>query len=503
MLYSCANIVPPEGGKKDETAPVLLSIAPADSSLNLKPSKIVLHFNEYVEVKDLEKNMQLSPLLPFPPTVMSYGKRVEIKIQDTLLQANTTYGIALGDAIVDNHEGNPLKNFTYLFSTGAYFDSLELHGRVFDAATGLPDTAALITLYTADENDTAVVRKKPMYAVKADPSGNFTFRSLPDKAFRLYAVQDANNNYLYDFGEEKIGFLNATVRPGIGKDSLYSIYAFQEVKDTTIVDTAAVKDTTAKQEPGGKPSMGIDAKNDKVASRPSKNKLGYTVHADTSNISLRTIELTQALTIDISASLKSLDTPKVYLSYENDGIEIEAIRKLIVDSGKIKITTQWQPDKVYTLRLIKGWAKDTSGAELFPGKYRFRTKREEDYGNIKIHIPKQYFGNDFVLSVYKGADSIYQRPITDSIISLPLLQPGDYGMRIIVDANHNGKWDPGDLFKRIQPEKVIPYSTPIAVKAGWDNEVDFVPADISKGLQSGKDKPQMGAQPVKEPPDKK
>ncbi len=78
-----------------------------------------------------------------------------------------------------------------------------------------------------------------------------------------------------------------------------------------------------------------------------------------------------------------------------------------------------------------------------------------------------------MLFVYKGTDSIYQKPITDSIVTLPLLEPGEYGMRIIKDANKNGKWDEGAVFRNIQPEHVIPYSGKLMLKAGWDSEVDF------------------------------
>ena len=161
MQTSCANIVPPEGGKKDTTAPILVSLTPQDSLLNTRASKIVLHFNKFVEVRDLEKNMTLSPLLAQKPTVISYGKRVEIKIVDSLLKPNTTYIIALGNAIVDNREATPFGNFTYTFSTGSWFDSLQVSGQVFDAETGMPDSSATIVLYEATEKDSAILRKKP------------------------------------------------------------------------------------------------------------------------------------------------------------------------------------------------------------------------------------------------------------------------------------------------------------------------------------------------------
>jgi hypothetical protein len=44
---------------------------------------------------------------------------------------------------------------------------------------------------------------------------------------------------------------------------------------------------------------------------------------------------------------------------------------------------------------------------------------------------------------------------------------------VIIDANRNGKWDSGDLLKRKQPERVMPYNNEINLRPGWENMVDF------------------------------
>ncbi len=467
-LISCANIVPPEGGKIDDTPPVLLSMTPADSSLNTRVSKIEIQFNKFMEVKELEKNMHLSPLLLYNPTVESFGKRVVIKIADSLLTENTTYKLSLGNALVDNREATPYADFEFTFSTGDYFDSLGLHGNVIDAATGMPDTAALVVLYQASESDSAVVKKKPFYATRTNINGSFSFTSLPQKPFHIYAIQDANNNFLYDYGTEKIAFLEQMVTPMYETDSAYSFYLF---KDTVVVSE---NDSIPNEEVVTNNAFGKRINKPKATTRGNSN-IGYKVNVDTLNREMRTFELTEALTIDLHTEILSLDSQKVYLSYENSGIEVEAVQQIKMDSATISLSTQWQADKIYTLRLVKGWAKDTANNELPPGKYFFRTKREEDYATLKLKISNQYYGDQFVLYLYTTEDSIYQKPITDSLITLPLMKPGSYYMRIIQDENRNGKWDAGDFFLKKQPEKVIPYSSEIILKPGWENEIDFLP----------------------------
>lgn len=483
--------MPPSGGEVDKTPPVLLAMSPADSGLSTRVTRIEMHFNKFMVVTALEKNLQLSPILVTNPVVMANGRKVTITIPDSVLTPNTTYRIGLGNALTDNRENTPYKDFVYVFSTGPYFDSLELKGKVIDAKTGKADSAILMALYEVGESDTVVMRKKPKYATRIDASGNFKFQSLPQRAFKMYAIMDANSNYLYDYGDEKIGFLNETVTPGLN-DSSYTFYTFKEVKDTTALASITVKDTTSNKDTTVKSlSDRKDARrafiNTKTYTKLSKSNIGYKVGVDTSDITKRNFDLRLPLVVDLTTFVDKLDTPKVYLSYDNDGIEVEAVQKLKVDSGKIKINTQWLGDKVYTLRLVKGWAKDSLGDEFPPGKYKFRTKGDQDYSSMTIHLAKPYRKDSLDLYIFQEKDSIYLKKITDSVVAIKLLNPGNYFMQIILDANNNGKWDPGNLLEKIQPEKVINYPSTITLKAGWDNDIDFTDASAVPAK-----KPKMG-----------
>lgn len=464
LLVSCANIIPPDGGPKDETPPIILGIAPKDSSLNIKPSAIEIKFNKYMEVKDLEKNLHVSPLITITPTVISYGKRVEIKIADSLLLPATTYTIELNDALVDNRESTPYKGFVYRFSTGAFFDSLSLKGKVWDAESGNSDTSSIVVLYPSEASDSAVMTQKPLYVTRVGNNGQFEIRALPNKAFKIFAIQDANHDYLYSPGDEKIAFLSSSVLPGHNPEEEKQLYLFKETlyKDSAAL-VAAHSDTTRKRGLGHQKS--------------TKAGQGYTVQVDTAHQNKRTHEINQPLTIMLMSEVKELDSNKVYLSYENEGIEIEALHELKEDtSGKLQIFTQWRPDKLYTLRLVKGWAKDSSGTELDPGKYSFRTKSEEDYAKLIVRLAPSYLdsAHHYILCIYQLEKTpVYFQRITGPEVTLQLLEPGEYLLKIIVDDNKNGLWDPGSLLEKKQPEKVIPFTHPIKLKAGWTNEADY------------------------------
>ena len=455
---SCANIVPPTGGRKDLAPPKLLAVTPADSQLHLRPSKIELDFNKYITVSDASVQVQISPLLQIPLTVTGLNKHVNVRIPDTLLEEGTTYRITFGTAIRDLHEGNIFPSYSYIFSTGSYFDSLTVKGNVLDAGTGLPDSAALVLLYNAADNDSAIIRHKPLYVTHTDAGGNFTLAGLPPRKFRMYALRDANGNLIFDGGKEFIGFLDAPLTPKADTIQSFTLRDFQEVSTDT-----------SKKNNGIRPAGN--------GSPPAANKGtgGYLVLADTADSRKRTQDITKPLTILFGKKPGVITPGKVFLTYDSSGISVEAPTATERDSTgmKLLIITDWKQDAVYTLRLQKGFAKDTSGADILPGRFTFHTKRDEDYGTVRIHLPTKYSGRGFVLQVTSATDTIYQKPVLDTNVSLLHLQPGTLTMRVIEDRNYNGKWDAGDVLAKRQPEIVHPYTEPLTFKAGWELDEDF------------------------------
>ncbi len=467
FLEGCANITAPTGGKRDTIPPKLVSIKPLDSIKNTKPNKIEMHFNEYIVVSDAFKEVQISPMLSIPLTVIGINKKVTVKIPDTLLEDNTTYRIDFGNAIKDLHEGNPFKHYVYSFSTGSYFDSLTLSGSVIDAATGIPDTLGFVQLYYATTTDSEFVRHKPKYVTKIDGNGSFLFKGLPKKDFKMYVLKETNNNFIYDAIGEKIAFYNKTVSSGDTISDPILLRTFIEN-----IDTATKKKTDSVENKGGRFN--------KSKQNTQEISLSYFVNLDTNDIKRRTFNIMHLDTLNninilFNASalinkdkislytINAEDTMKTNFTFTNDTLH----------SNLFHITSTWLENTVYILKLVKGFAKDTSGKDVAPSKYVFRTFSDEDYGKINVHLPLIYNKNKYVLQIEADKDTIYQRPISDTIINLVHLKPAKYSFRIIVDDNGNGKWDTGDLFAKIQPEVVIPGNEIVNLKAGWENNMDF------------------------------
>ena len=128
----CANIMTPEGGPKDTLPPVIVKLEPGNFATNFTAKKIYIEFNEFVQIKDQNKEMFTSPAMKKLPLLSTRGKGIVITIRDTLKE-NTTYAIDLGSAIRDNNESNPLNAMRYVFSTGDKVDSMMCSGYTADS----------------------------------------------------------------------------------------------------------------------------------------------------------------------------------------------------------------------------------------------------------------------------------------------------------------------------------------------------------------------------------
>lgn len=235
---SCANTsTPPEGGPKDTLAPILVEVVPPINSLHhpvdIKHSTVSFEFDEYVVLNNPNSYIFLSPPQSKPPTAKIKGKKVVVSFTEPL-DSSQTYSLSLGEAVKDNNEGNPFPPYTHSFSTGSYVDSLFVSGNIVEASTMLP-MSNMTVLFHTDLSDSAIYKVRPRAAAKSDLWGYFTVRNLPvDSVFRVYAIQDLNNNCIYDPDQEMVAFLDTLVRPtGVMRPGL------PELVPVMMTDTAA------------------------------------------------------------------------------------------------------------------------------------------------------------------------------------------------------------------------------------------------------------------------
>lgn len=211
MLFGCAQQVAPTGGPKDETPPKILSEQPANLSTEFAAKEIVISFDEFIQLSSPSEQIVISPPMLQSPNYQLRKKSLVIKFEQAL-NPNTTYTINFGEAIRDNNEGNILKNYTYVFSTGAHLDSMQVSGKLTDVLTGEPESEALVMLYKNDI-DSLPLDTVPDYFTRSGKDGSYILRNVGNQPFKIFALKDENANYRFDVPAEKIGFIDSLITP--------------------------------------------------------------------------------------------------------------------------------------------------------------------------------------------------------------------------------------------------------------------------------------------------
>ena len=414
--------------------PRLLKAEPGDSALNFSGDKVVLTFDEFVEVQNIAENLIFSPTPSTNPYVDYKLKTVTVKLKDTLVP-NTTYTINFGNSIKDFTEGNPFKNFTYTFSTGNYIDSLELSGKVILAENGKIDTTLIVMLHTSSD-DSVVVKQKPMYISKMDGNGKFRFKNLPPKTFYLYALKDESNTRRYT--SEK------------------SLFAFAD--KPIIVQSSTEPVTLYAYVAKGEPEQPTNKNSSIRATSTTDKRLKYQTSATGGQQDILTgfyITVLQPLKAFDSTKLTlftaSPFTPVVDYSFSNDST-----------GTKINLTHKWKENTLYRLILDKDFAEDTLGNKLTKADtISFTTKKLADYGSLKLKLRNLDLEKNPVLQIISNNTIVRSVPMKSIDLAIDYYYPGEYELRILYDKNKNGVWDPGEFFgKHLQPEICLLYTSP-------------------------------------------
>lgn len=207
LTAACASIGNPDGGRFDETPPRVVGSSPADGAVNVSKRKVQILFDEYIKLEKASEKVVISPPQIEPANVRADGKRVKVDFYDSL-RANTTYTIDFSDAIEDNNEGNPMGQYTFSFSTGDVIDTMQVSGRVLNAADLEPIKGIMVGLYPADStwNDT-LFRTRPFLRVsRTNGEGRFTIKGVKDGTYRVRALDDKDGDFVFSQKNERVAF---------------------------------------------------------------------------------------------------------------------------------------------------------------------------------------------------------------------------------------------------------------------------------------------------------
>ncbi len=511
-FVSCAKRGTITGGLKDTIPPTLLQSIPENFSKNFKGKSFKLVFDEYVKIKDANKQLIVSPPLKYEPIILptTAGKVFTIKIQDTL-QDNTTYSFNFGQSLADNNEGNPYSQFRYVFSTGDYIDSLQVGGRIKDAYAKTPDNFVSVMLYEADSTftDSVIYKKPPRYITNTlDSLTNWKIENIKAGKYLLIALKDNNNNK-YDPKSDKIGFYKDFIE--IPTDNSYQLELFKEAvpfkpsKPTLdggqklflpyVGDPKGTKATI--KSPSGEllksavtqvqdkdslniwyPRIKVDSLQVSVEKGDLKQDYWVKIKAqkkDTLSFSPRqsgTLPLRGNFGIESSIPISKIDESKISVKTKDTVLKFKATynefeRLLELDFKK-------NPQQKYNIELLPGALTDFYESQNDTLKYALSTKNSSDYGNLRVTLENaKRFPIMVELTNAKGDVKYMEYTESATVVDFNNIDPATYTLRIIYDDNKNRQWDAGNYLAKLQSEEVIYFPKELEIRANWDVDQPF------------------------------
>ena len=448
LLFSCANIIPPGGGPRDTIAPRLIMANPKDSSKNVISQNITLTFDEYVELQGVNENLVIQPYPKNTPLVDYKLRNVNVKLKDSL-ENNTTYSINFGNAIKDVNEGNVAKELTYVFSTGNKIDGNQYQGSVILAESGKSDSTLIVVLHNILE-DSSIKKNRPRYMTKLDGKGNFRFKYLPDGLFNVFVLPN-DFTKKYEDSTKIFAFLNAPILiNSISRiDTLYAYQAYKKIE---------------------KSSASSNNNNAKLNERKTEDKrLKYTASLDNGQQ-----DLLNPLVLTFNRKINQWDSSKIRLM--DTLFRPITGYNISMDSTQTKFSIQypWKEKTSFRIIIAKDAFSDTAGVNLPKAdSARFVIKKEADYGSFRLRFANLDISKHPVLQLIQENKIIEFIHLTGADYSRKRFRPGEYELRILLDQNQNGDWDPGSYLLKRQPELVRSYSKKMVIRADRDTDLRY------------------------------
>jgi len=212
LLTSCANIGNITGGPKDSLPPKMIGSVPVLKDTSFAGDKVVIYFDEYFELKEINQEFVASPPFQETPDFKIKKRSLHIKFKEPL-QDSVTYTLKFGQAVADYNEGNILENFQFVFSTKSEVDSFAIAGNLKNAFDLKVPENTFVLIFKNNE-DSIPFKSLANYMSKIDSSGNFSIDHIKPGSYKIFALSDLNTNKIADSFEPR-AFLDSLIIPDI------------------------------------------------------------------------------------------------------------------------------------------------------------------------------------------------------------------------------------------------------------------------------------------------
>lgn len=516
-ISGCATINNPEGGPQDKTPPTLLSSTPADQELNVTTNTITLDFDEEIQQNNLNRELQITPNLDNKFRVRTDENQLQIIFEEPL-QNSTTYILNFGEGIQDITEKNTAEGLKLAFSTGSYIDSSRVSGTVVHMLTNEPLNEGIVALYPA--MDTLSIRKnKPYYQAKTNAAGEYSFTNVKEGAYRIYALQDLNNNSIYDNENEAVAYKQEPILVTPQEQQVTLQLVKIDTKKPILIKRDRFADRLA-----GTYSEGIE--NISIGRAGNSNDtLTYKMRTDGRTVDLFKTQKFEGGNVIFSAAdssgNSSIDTVQVAFgqnfpqiiagaqfkvtnnrnntTYSPGQLIIVELQTPVSITGTTPVSIASDSATSVALNFPEQVTVDPTGTELSFAVPKLNARAEPytielDSTQIipltgpRLRLPDLQFqiaegtgtgsvsgsintsNESFIIQLLNSENRVVAETRNMKSFTFRNREPGDYRIRVVIDENNNGEWDGPDAAFTREPEKVYFSTQPITIRADWEIE---------------------------------
>jgi len=522
LIFGCANRQPPGGGPRDHDPPKLLKATPPNMTRHFKAKVIKLDFDEYFKLTNQYTEISMTPTPTKPPEYLRRQKSLVITLKDTL-EKNTTYVINFGKAIADVTEGNILKNFTYVFSTGEHIDSLNISGRVINTQTGEREKDATVMLFTLKQDSLLFGKKRPSVFTSTDTSGDFTLNNLHPGEYRIYALKESispgtkiynNDRDLIAFTtknihltrdtsnvrlklflatpdkfrvvEKKFFDLDGSIFFSFNKPldnpsivinyppdfDKYKIVYFSPTKDTARVFMKNMDFDSLSMSiyDNGKPLDTISKHKGRKESFTRTMTFRYDISQDGK------LKPGRSFTVTTNLPVQSFDVSLLSLKEDSTDVNNFNVVQDSTDAEKFFVQYRWKQNHTYTFTISADAFTDIYGDKNKGTHKIFVLDKPENYSLLTLNITVPDTAKQYIVQLENDKKQVLRSDVIHKNATLNYKDyiTGKYTVKVVYDDNKNGKWDSGSVRLRRQPENIWVDPDIISLRPNWEQTTPLV-----------------------------
>ncbi|MCQ2287853.1 MAG: Ig-like domain-containing protein [Muribaculaceae bacterium] len=210
------------------------------------------------------------------------------------------------------------------------------------------------------------------------------------------------------------------------------------------------------------------------------------------------LEVYDTIKVHFATPVAAIDPKGVHLELKQDTLWVEQSNvpafKTIADGDVLNymLPMELEPEATYRLTIDSLAVQSVYGLFNDPLTSEFKISPLESYANLTVHVNVT---DHAFIELLDQQDRVVRTVIVKGgTADFENLLPNTYYMRLILDANGNGKWDTGNYARHQQPEEVYYFPKRLKMRKNWDMDESWniyaTAYDLQKPAELVKNKPE-------------